>query len=138
MSELKVENKKVRGFAGLVKNMLAPLNENEKFKEKFQNIDVKILINAVNVNFAALIIIDNGKLTVESIPNKPKENLRKKNTGWSAFIEMDTQIFLAFVMNRISLFGIAKKWVTRKIRLKGIMKLLNLLKLLRLLIKNNK
>ena len=137
MSEVKVENKKVRGFAGLVNNMLAPLNENEKFKEKFQNIDVKILINAVNVNFAALIIIDRGKLKVESIPNKPKENLRKKNAGWDAFIEMDTQIFLAFVMNRISLFGIAKKWVTRKIRLQGIIKLLNLLKLFKLLIQNN-
>ena len=138
MSEVKVENKNARGFAGLVNNMLAPLNENEKFKEKFRHKHVKILINAVNVNFAALIIIDYGKLNVEGIPNKPKENLRKKNVGWDGFLEIDTQTFLAFVMNRISLFGIAKKWIIRKIRLRGINKLLHLLKLFKILIKNNK
>jgi len=138
MSEVKVENKKVRGFGGLVNKMLAPLNENENFKEKFRHTHVKILINAVNVNFAALVIIDHGKLNVKSIPNKPKENLRKKNVGWDGYLEMDTQIFLAFVMNRISLLGIAKKWITRKIRLRGISKLLHLLKLIKLLIQNNK
>ena len=137
MSEVKKESSKIRGFAGLINNILAPLNKNEKFKEKFRNVYVKILLNAVNVNFAALIIIDHGKIRVESIPNKPKENLRKKNVGWDAFLEIDTQIFLAFVMNRISLLRIAKKWLIRKIRIRGIRKLLILLKMFKILIDYN-
>ncbi|MFX1571744.1 MAG: hypothetical protein ACFFB0_03270 [Promethearchaeota archaeon] len=137
MSEVEIGNNKIRGFGALIYNLLAPLNETDKFKKKFEDTHVKILINAINVNFAALIIIDNGELRVESIPNKPKENLKKKNIGWDGFLQMDSQIFLAFVMNRMSLLGIAKKWIIRKIKLQGISKLLYLLKLVKILMNNN-
>ena len=60
MSETKLEKKRIRGFAGLIASGLLPLNENQKFKEQFANTNMKILLNAVNVNFAALIIIKNG------------------------------------------------------------------------------
>ena len=137
MVESNQENKKIRGFAVLINSILTPLNENKKFQEKFGNLNVKILLNALNLNHAAIIIVDNGLVRVESIPNKPKENLKKRKVGWDAFLEMDTQTFLALAMNRLSLFGVAKKWLTRKIKMRGIIKLLILLKIFKFLTNHN-
>ncbi|MHA2392793.1 MAG: hypothetical protein ACXAEX_12675 [Promethearchaeota archaeon] len=137
MVEANQDSKKIRGFAILINSILTPLNENKKFQEKFRTTNVKILLNAPNLNYAAIVIVDKGLIRVESIPNKPRENLKKKNAGWNAFIEMDTQTFLAIVMNRLSLLGVAKKWVTGKIRMRGILKLLILLKILRYLTNYN-
>ena len=133
MTITKSELKKVRGFAGLLNNVLNPLNENEYFKTKFSDTKVKILINAWNANFAALIIIDEGKLRVESIPNESKDDLKKEKIGWDAYVEMDTQTFLAFAMKRLSLIGLAKKVITRKVKLKGLFKLLTLMKIMKIL-----
>ena len=133
MVESNQENKKIRGFAVLINSILTPLNENKKFQEKFKNLKVKILLNALNLNHAAIIIVDKGLVRVESVPNKPKENLKKRKVGWDAFLEMDTQTFLAIAMNRLSLFGVAKKWLTRKIKMRGIRKLLILLKIFKFL-----
>ena len=52
MTETNLEEKRVRGFAGLIASGLLPLNENQKFKEQFANTDIKILLNAINVNCA--------------------------------------------------------------------------------------
>jgi hypothetical protein len=133
MGEIEEEKERIRGFAGLINSILIPLNENEKFKKEFGNISCKILINAANLNFAALIIIDHGTVRVKSILNKPKSNLKKKNVAWNAFLEMDTQTFLGIAMNRISLIGVAKLWLTRKIKMRGLRKLLLLLKMLKFL-----
>ena len=133
MSETKLEKKRVRGFAGLIASGLLPLNENKKFKEQFANAKVKILLNAVNVNFAALIIIKNGILSVESIPNKPKENLKKKNVGWDALMAMDTQTYLALAMNRLPMSKLGLKVLTGKVKVRGLKKLLVLKKILILL-----
>ncbi|MFX1591635.1 MAG: hypothetical protein ACFFCL_02980 [Promethearchaeota archaeon] len=133
MADIKEENNRIRGFGGLINSVLVPLNENKKFQEKFREIDAKILLNASNLNYAALIIIDHGSVKVKSIPNKPKTNLKKKKIGWNAFLEMDTQTFLAIAMRRISMLGIAKIWLTRKIKMRGIRTLLLLLKMFNLL-----
>ena len=116
---------------------MIPLNDNPKFKEQFKDTHRKILINATNLKYAALLIIDKGRLEVESIPNKPEENIRKKNVGWDGFIEMDTQTFLAIALNRLSLLGVAKMWLTRRIKMRGIRKLLILLKMFRFLTNYN-
>jgi len=137
MVESNQENKKIRGFAVLINSILAPLNENKRFQDKFRNVNTKILLNASNLNHAAIIIVDKGLVRVESIPNKPKENLKKNKVGWNAFLEMDTQTFLAIAMNRLSLFGVAKKWLIRKVKIHGIRKLLILLKMFRFLTSYN-
>jgi len=116
-----------RGFAGLIKSIMEPLNENLEFKEKFKNLDRKFLINASNLDHAALISVNQGILKVESVPNKPESNLKKKLIGWDGFISMDSQIFLALAMNRISIVGIGIKWILGKVKMKGILKLLALL-----------
>ena len=133
MTETNLEEKRVRGFAGLIASGLLPLNENQKFKEQFANTDIKILLNAINVNFAALIIIKNGILSVESIPNKPKENLKKKNVGWNALMAMDTQTYLALAMNRLPMPKLGIKVLTGKVKVRGFRKLLILKKMLILL-----
>lgn len=138
MSDINGEKEKIRGFASLVNSVLVPLNENNKFQEKFRNTNAKILLNAPNLKFAALIVIDHGSVNVKSIPNKPKTNLKKKKIGWNAFLEMDTQTFLFLAMNRISMLKVAKMWVNRKIKIRGIRTLLLLLKMLRILTEHGK
>jgi hypothetical protein len=133
MSEIKLEKNRIRGFAGLIASGLLPLNENQKFKEKFANSKIKILLNAINVNFAALIIIENGILKVESIPNKPKSNLKKKKIGWDALMAMDSQTYLALAMNRLSMPKLAMKVLTGKVKIRGLRKLRILQKIIGLL-----
>lgn len=136
MSETKLEEKRIRGFAGLIASGLLPLNENQKFKQQFASTNIKILLNAVNLNFAALIKIENGILKIESIPNKPKENLKKKKLGWDALMAMDSQTYLALAMNRLSMPKLAIKVLTGKIKIKGIRKLRILQQIISLLNEN--
>ncbi|MFW9818073.1 MAG: hypothetical protein ACFFE5_00570 [Candidatus Thorarchaeota archaeon] len=137
MEESNQQDKKVRGFAVLIKSILTPLNENKNFQEYFRNVKTKILLNASNLNNAAIISVENGFIRVESIPNKPEENIKKKKVGWDGFLEMDTQTFLAIALNRLSLLGVAKMWITRRIKMRGIRKLLILLKMFRFLTNYN-
>ncbi len=129
----KILEKKVRGFAGLIENVMDPLNENPKFKEQFKNKKRKFLINASNLNYAALITIKNGNLNIESVRNEPKSNLKKKLLGWDGYISMNSQIFLALAMDKISLLNIGLKWLTRKVKIKGLIKMVTLLKIFNLL-----
>ncbi|MEJ2293778.1 MAG: hypothetical protein P8Y23_03330 [Candidatus Lokiarchaeota archaeon] len=124
---------KARGFAGLIKKIMDPLNRNQEFKQKFKDLNKTFLINASNLNHAALITINEGSLRVESVPNKPATNLKKERVGWDGFISMDSQIFLALAMDRITFFNIIAKWLVRKVKMKGILKLFSLLKIFELL-----
>ena len=129
MNKNELINPRARGFAGLIKNIMEPLNENQEFQKKFKNFKKKYLINASNLNHAAIVTINEGRLKVESIPNKPKSNLKKKLFGWNGFISMDSQIFLALAMDRISLLKIIIKWLLGKVKMKGILNLIPLLKI---------
>ena len=131
--ETKVIEEKAREFAGLISSVLAPLNQNQKFKESFKKIKRNYLINASNLNYAALVRINNGYLTVQSVANKPKSNLKKKVTGWDSFISMDSQIFLALAMDKISKAKVGLKVISGKVKLKGFRKLPTLLKLFEIL-----
>ena len=129
MSEKSMINSNARGFAGLIKNIMEPLNGNPDFEEKFKKVNKKFLINAPNLHYAAIISVNRGNLKVESIPNKPESNLSKKKIHWDGLISMDSQIFLALAMNRISMVGIIVKWISKKVTMKGILNLLTLLKI---------
>ncbi len=137
MADMNEEKEKIRGFASLINSVLGPLNENSKFQEKFKNTEAKILLNASNLKYAALIEIYHGSLNVKSIPNKPKANLKKKKIGWNGFLEMDTQTFLNLAINRIPVLAVIKLWVTRKIKIRGIRKLFLLLKMFKILTGKN-
>jgi len=54
--------------------------------------------------------------------------------GWNGKIETNSQIFLKIAMGELSIWGIVKNVLTRKIKLRGIRKLLKLLKIFKMLL----
>ncbi len=121
---------RLRGFAGIVSKQVEPLNENEKFKHMFKETEEKILLNAKDGKWAAMLIIDKGKIYVEGIKNKPKENLKKKNAGWDGLLSCKTDMFLELLgSEKVSLGKIVRKILTGIIKIRGIKHVLVLLKL---------
>jgi len=133
VSEPNIVLKEPRGFAGLIANIMNPLNKDPKFKQAFKNIQRIILINATNLQYAALLTIDKGSLKVEGIRNEPKSNLKKEATGWNGYVAMDTQIFLGLATKRISFLKLGLKILRFEVKMRGIFKLLALLKLIKIL-----
>jgi len=133
VSEPNIVLKEPRGFAGLIANIMNPLNKNPKFKQAFKNTQRIILINATNLQYAALLTIDKGSLKVEGIRNEPKSNLKKEATGWNGYVAMDTQIFLGLATKRISFLKLGLKILRFEVKMRGIFKLLALLKLIKIL-----
>ena len=124
------EKKKLRGFASIVAKQVEPLNELEKFKEKFKDTEVKVLLNAKDGKWAALMIIDKGKIYVEGIKNNPKENLKKKNAGWDGLLQTTTPIFLELLgSSELSMGKVIRKIISGKIKIRGIKHVLILLQL---------
>ncbi len=127
------KKKKFRGFAGIVSRLVEPLNENEEFKVKFKDTEVKVLLNAKDGKYAALLVIDNGKIYVEGMKNTPKKNLKKKLLGWDGLLQAKTSIFLEILeSDEISLGKVIGKILTGRIKIRGIKKVLILLQLFRL------
>jgi hypothetical protein len=127
------EKKKLRGFAGIVSKQVEPLNDNEKFKERFKGTEVKVLLNAKDGKWAALLIIDKGKIYVEGIKNNPKANIKKKNAGWDGLLQTTTPMFLELLgSDKISIWKVIGKILTGKIKIRGIKHVLILLKLFEL------
>ena len=121
---------RLRGFAGIVAKQVEPLNENEKFKHVFKDTEVKVLLNAKDGKWAALLIIDKGKIYVEGIKNEPKENIKKKNAGWDGLLQTTTPIFMELLgSDSVSMGKVIRKVITRKIKIKGLKHVLILLKL---------
>jgi hypothetical protein len=121
---------KPRGFAGIVSKLVVPLNENEKFKEKFKDTEVKVLLNAKDGKYAALLIIEKGIIYVEGIKNKPKKNLKKKVVGWDGLLQTKTSVFLELLEgDDISIGKVVWKILTFRIKIRGIKHILILLDL---------
>ena len=124
------KKKKLRGFAKIVSKEVEPLNSYDKFKERYKDTEVKVLLNPKDGKEAALIVIDKGTIYVESIKNDPKENIKKKNAGWDGFLEAKLQVFLDILTGGDVTVGmVVKKILTRKAKIRGIRKVLILLEL---------
>jgi len=132
-NETIIEEKRIRGFAGLLAKIMEPLNENPEFQETFKDTDRVYLINANNLKFAALVKIKDGVLSVESVPSRPKTNLKKSVLGWDGMVSMDSQLFLLMAANRLSFLQLGLKVLTRKIKIRGLTKLMGLLKAINIL-----
>ncbi|MHA1294285.1 MAG: hypothetical protein ACTSQJ_16675, partial [Promethearchaeota archaeon] len=122
-----------RGFAGVIARQLEPLNNNDKFKHVFRNTEAKILLNATDGRYAGMVIINKGTVSVESVKNQPKESLKKKILGWDAKLETNTQLFLEIAMGKLGTGAMLKKIISRKIKVKGIKKLVLLQKMFAIL-----
>jgi putative sterol carrier protein len=106
-------------FADSIKKIYEPLNESEKFKEIYKEEQFKILLNPKDGEYAALLSIDKGKISVESIRNKPKQNLDKGALGWDGFLETKIEIFKDIGDGKLKGGDIIKKVVIGKIKVKG-------------------
>ena len=124
------KKKKLRGFAGIVAKQVEPLNDIEKFREDFKDKDLKILLNAKDGKWAALLVIDHGKVYVEGIKNKPKENIKKKNAGWDGLLQTKTETFVELLTgDSVSMGSIIAKILTFRLKIRGIKNVLVLLDL---------
>jgi putative sterol carrier protein len=124
------KKKKLRGFAKIVSKEIEPLNNYDKFKERYKDTEVKVLLNLKDGKEAALIVIDKGTIYVESIKNNPKENIKKKNAGWDGFLEAKLQVFVDILTGGDVTVGmIVKKILFRQVKIRGIKKILILLEL---------
>ncbi|TXT62861.1 MAG: hypothetical protein BAJALOKI3v1_480004 [Promethearchaeota archaeon] len=130
MSEKK---KKLRGFAKVISQQLEPLNDNEEFKKKFKDTNLKILLNAVDGRYAALIKIKEGTVEVDGIKNNEKENLTKEALGWDGRLATTTNLFFKIATGELSTISMIGKIITRKIKIKGISKVLALTEIFALL-----
>jgi len=130
MSETEPAKKKLKGFPKIVGKEIEILNTIEKFKEDFKDKTIKILLNPKDGKQAALLVIDNGRIYVESIDNNPKENIKKKVVGWDGFFQTDTKTFADLLGGGdITTGQIVGKLLTRKAKIHGVKNVLILLKL---------
>ena len=124
------KKKRLKGFAKVVAKEVEVLNTIEQFKEDFKDSELKILLNAKDGKYAALLVIEKGKVFVESFENNPKENIKKKNVGYDGFLGAKMQLFVELLCGGdISMGSIIWKILTFRIKIKGIKNVLTLLKL---------
>ncbi len=130
MSENETNKKKLKGLPKIVAKEVEPLNRIEKFKEDFKDKVIKILLNPKDGKKAALIVIDHGRIYVESIDNEPKENIKKKTVGWDGFFQTDTKTFADLLGGEdITVGQIVAKILTFRAKIRGIKNVLVILKL---------
>lgn len=127
------KKQKLHGFAGIVAKQVEPLNENQEFKSRFKDKEVKVLLNAKDGKWAALLVIDKGTIHIEGIKNEPKKNIKKKVAGWDGLISCNTETFLELLTSdNISMGKVVRKVISGKIKLRGIKHVLVLLQLFEL------
>ena len=120
MSE-KISNDVKEGtFAEGVLKTYGPLNNNEKFKEKYADKSFTILLNPKDGKDAALITVDNGVVSVKGLDNQDKKKLDKKELGWDGFMQTTVALFEEIGKGNLSQSDIIKKVVARKIKMKNV------------------
>lgn len=123
------------GYAGIVSNILFPLNDSLRFRRYFRRKNLKLLLNSPDWVYAALVTIEKGTIRVEGIKNKPAENIHRNVLRWDGYLEMDILLYSAVLTKRISLMKVTKAWLKGEIRLKGMLSLPDLIGLFRCLSK---
>ena len=107
-------------FAEAILNTYGPLNNNEKFKEKYADKSFKILLNPKDGKYAALIDVTNGAVSVNGLDNQDKKNLDQKELGWDGFMQTTLALFDEIGKGNLSQSDIVKKVVARKIKMKNV------------------
>ena len=123
------------GYAGIVSNILFPLNDNPRFQKRFRRKNLKLLLNSPDWVYASLVTIEKGTIRVEGIKNKPAENIHRDVLRWDGYVEMDIPLYSVVLTKRKSLMQMAKAWLKGEIRLKGVRALPDLIGLFRCLSK---
>ncbi|MFX1274451.1 MAG: hypothetical protein ACFFBP_00915 [Promethearchaeota archaeon] len=125
MQERKKE-KRIKGIGGIIAKMMKPLETDEVFLAKFSQLEMKALINAHDTKYAAIVNFNQGKIDVEAVKNDPVENISKKTLHWDGKLETEVAILLQIATGEIGLLGLVKLIMTRKVKIKGLFKMLSL------------
>ena len=128
MSYPKVEVK--RGLAGLMWKIFQILNNNDEFKEEFADTKLTMLMNPKDQRVAAILKIDQGTVNIEDIEND-KETI--KEVKLDALFEARTETFVDMFTTGLSILGILWKLITRKVKIRGMRKMMALNKIVEIL-----
>lgn len=120
MSEQEIGSGELSEFVKSIKKGYESLNTNEKFKEQFKDANFKILLNPKDREYAALITVENGIVSVGGIKNTPKDNIMKNRLGWDSYMKTTRQIFKEIGDGILSSRDIRRKVLARKIKVKGL------------------
>ena len=112
-----------RGLAALLWQFLEPLNVNKEFKEKFVDTHLNILLNPKDQKWAAMLKINNGTINVTSSKND-EETL--KTLEYDSLFEAPAEMFLNLFSAGLSAGPLLIKMITRKIKIKGLRKMMAL------------
>jgi hypothetical protein len=128
---MSIKKVKVRkGLAGVLWQFIEPLNFNEEFKQKFQDTRLFILMNPKDQKWAALLKIQNGTIDIDGIRND-KETI--KNLDLDSLFEAPAETFLNLFSEGLSTGTLLKKWITGKVKLRGLRKMMALKSIFELL-----
>jgi hypothetical protein len=126
-----IKKVKVRkGLAGVLWQFIEPLNFNKEFKQKFQDTRLIILMNPKDQKWAALLKIQNGTIDIDGIRND-KETI--KNIELDSLFEAPAETFLNLFSEGLSAGTLLKKWITGKVKLRGLRKMMALKEIFELL-----
>ncbi|MBN2157476.1 MAG: hypothetical protein JW776_15630 [Candidatus Lokiarchaeota archaeon] len=123
--------KKLKGFARTIDGQLGILNESEYFKNKYGDLNLRILLINTDERYAALVSINDAIVDVDGIkfdrkdPNEIKKLI--KSTAWNGMLKVDTEQFFAIATGKMSTGGLLKLVLKRNLR--GIKPMLSFSKL---------
>jgi hypothetical protein len=119
MSENNLGKVKEGTYPEGVFNLYNPLNSIDKFKEKFADETFKILLNPKDGEYAALITVNKGTVSIEGIENNDKKDLTEEKLGWNGMMKTTKALFEEIGDGKLSQNDIIKKVVARKIKMKN-------------------
>ncbi len=134
--EKKVRKKRIKGIGGVLEKTIDPLRTSLLFKELYGDLKLKLLLNAIDSKYAAILTFNEGDISIEAISNGDKKALKKKVLGYDGMLATSTPLFLQIAMGQLSMGAMGKKVVARKIKIKGAKNLLTLQKIFALLQKD--
>jgi putative sterol carrier protein len=114
----KPRKKRLRGFPSLIWGQLQVLNTSDYFKQKYGQDRFRLLLVATDDKTAALVIVADGQVQVEGVPNEPAELKQVKRNG---LLVCTTDQFFAIAMGKLDP---VKAWLKRQIKIRGFRTLL--------------
>jgi putative sterol carrier protein len=125
----KKKKKRLMGFAAIIAGQLKPLNNSDYFKEKYGEDNFDILLIATDDRRAALVHIKDGTVEIEQVKNTPEE-IKPVKKKIKTRITTDIETFLKFAMGKVDPI---KAVLKRKLKIKGIRKILQFVKYFKVL-----
>ncbi|MHA1791758.1 MAG: SCP2 sterol-binding domain-containing protein [Promethearchaeota archaeon] len=117
-SKEKGKKRRLKGFARTLNGMLSPLNSSDGFKSEFQGKKMRFLLVATDYPPAALININDGTLTIESVTF---DDIKK--TKFDGLLKATLEQIMKIATGKLNTIT---AWITGKIKIKGAFKLLKL------------